>query len=901
VEPLEDRRLLSQTVGVFINKPEAFDGYTLLAPTLSERTYLIDNQGRMVNSWLSKYQPMTSYLITEITEPGTRLKNGDMIRAARLPNTSMNAAGASGRIEAYGWNRKLKWSYTLSNYWRQLHHDFEVMPNGNVLMIAWQRKTRAQAIAAGRDPNTLGGSGHLWIDSVIEVKPNLQGPGGKIVWQWSLWDHLVQNRFPNKANYKAKLSNHPELININFESASEPGAAVVPEDWTHANGIDYNAELDQIVLSVREFSEMWVIEHTSSTAVARGHTGGQYGQGGDLLYRWGNPRTYGAGTKADQEMYYQHDAHWVPKDHPGYETGNITVFDNGIGRPGPDYSAVLEITPPYNPATKTYEIGPGKAYGPADTAWEWTESPDKTKFYSNIISGAVRLPNGNTLIDEGVKGKFIEVTPAGEKAWLYVNPVTSKGVHKQGQPIPQANMRLRARDNLVFRAHKYGPDSPALVGKKLIAGRTIEFNEGDTAGLFNPANGKFYLNNRSDGATNNLIVFQGKPRARRVSVIAGDWTGDGKDSVGYYDPKFKNWTFYATTNGSGAPITTFVHADADVSWKPVVGDWDGDGVDSMGYLDPNTGRWHLYNENDPLATEAAEFRWAAFRPRYKPLAGDWNGDGRDSIGFYDPQRNQWLLNNKIDGSGTNRLVFRWQLRHSSAWIPITGDWELDTRDSIGLYDPDANKWYLNRKNVAGLRHMISFQSPSLPRTWKPVTGNWNGSALKGQPTLVLDPKSAGLSHSLRVAAAPLAEDQLAPLVHTAVARISAVEGAKAAAVLNNLNFQVVDLPGSRLGQVVGGSTIQIDIDAAGIGWFVDGSPGDDVEFAQAGDSQDLLALRGSGARGRVDLLTTVMHELGHVLGRDHAADGLMDDTLTAGTRRVWGGAVDKVYAAGDAV
>ncbi len=902
VETLEDRRLLSQTVGVFVNQPAAFDGYTLLAPSLSETTYLVDNQGRMVNSWLSKYQPMTSYLITEITQPGTRLKNGDMIRAARLPVTSMNAAGASGRIEAYNWNGKLKWSYTLSNYSRQLHHDFEVLPNGNVLMIAWQRKTREQAVAAGRDPNTLGGSGHLWIDTVIEVKPYLKGHGGKIVWQWSLWDHLVQNRFPGRANYRAKLSDNPQRININFESAGDPGAAVVSEDWTHANGIDYNAELNQIVISVREFSEMWVIEHTKTTKLAKGHTGGQYGKGGDLLYRWGNPRTYGAGTKADQKMWYQHDAHWVPEGYPGSETGNITVFDNGIGRPGKDFSAVLEITPPYNEATEKYQIGPGKKYGPAQTTWRWTEGPNKSAFYSNIISGAVRLPNGNTLIDEGVKGKFIEVDPKGNKVWVYVNPVTSRGVHPQGQPIPRANMRLRARDNLVFRAHKYGPDSPALAGKKLVSGRTIERNDGDTVGLVNLGNGKSFLNNRNSGSTKSVKVFRGGPRAQRVTVIAGDWNGSGKDSVGYYDPKFKHWTFFATTSGGGAPVTKFVHAGVKGSFRPVVGDWNGDGTDTFGYLDANTGQWHLYNENAAAAPKAAMFKWAAFKRRYKPIVGDWNGSGRDSIGFYDPQRNVWLLNNKIDGSASNTIVFKWRQQHAASCIPVIGVWVVDTRDSIGLYNPSTNTWHLNRRNTPELSHTIHFQGPSAPGSWKPIAGNWNGSRLKGQPqTLLLDPQSAGLAGPLGGAALSLTDDQLGPLVNTAVDRLAAVPGTQAVSALESLRFEVVDLPGSRLGQVVGGSTIQIDVDAAGAGWFIDNSPGDDVEFTWSDDADEWLALPGGAALGRVDLLTTVMHELGHVVGHDHSDEGVMENSLSAGVRRTWDGAVDRAHSASDGV
>ena len=107
------------------------------------------------------------------------------------------------------------------------------------------------------------------------------------------------------------------------------------------NAIDYNPDLDQIALSVRGNSEVWIIDHSTTTAEAAGHSGGKRGKGGDLLYRWGNPLTYRAGTASDQRYFQQHDVEWVRPGYPG--AGNLTCYNNGLGRG--NYSTVDEFTP----------------------------------------------------------------------------------------------------------------------------------------------------------------------------------------------------------------------------------------------------------------------------------------------------------------------------------------------------------------------------------------------------------------------------------------------------------------------------------------------------------------------------------------------------------------------------
>ena len=104
------------------------------------------------------------------------------------------------------------------------------------------------------------------------------------------------------------------------------------------------------------------------------------------------------------------------------------------------------------------------------------------------------------------------------------------------------------------------------------------------------------------------------------------------------------------------------------------------------------------------------------------------------------------------------------------------------------------------------------------------------------------------------------------------------------------------MAGARLGEA-SGVTITLDVNAAGYGWYVDATPWDNAEFEHIDGTGDLTALAGSPAANRFDLLTAVMHELGHVLGYGHQNRGLMDDTLSLQTRRpIDADATDGVFA-----
>ncbi len=307
------------------------------------------------------------------------------------------------------------------------------MPNGNVLILAWERKSAEEALAAGRSPKLLPDA-ELWPDSVLEYSP----AAGRIVWEWHVWDHLVQDHDPTKANY-GDVNAHPEKIDVNYVLEGNGG----DKDWNHANGIDYNAARDEIIVSSRSFSELWVIDHSTTTDTARGPAG-------DLLFRYGNPATIGA--DGPRKLYVQHDAEWIPDGLPG--AGNILVFSNGLPKTRP-YSTVEEITP---------ELVDGHYTRAADGtsgAEDHTIYPTKRadRFFAAIVSSAQRLPNGDTVMTDGPRGTIIEATADGRVVWKYENThfTVRKNTPKSsgsGEPIEPWWM---------FRSLRYTPDYPGLL------------------------------------------------------------------------------------------------------------------------------------------------------------------------------------------------------------------------------------------------------------------------------------------------------------------------------------------------------------------------------------------------------------------------------------------------------
>lgn len=364
-------------------KSQIYDGYTLYNVTGGYTTYLLDVNKNIYHSW--SCNTALSYVVY-------LLPDGSILRPARNTGNILNGAAVAGRIQKYHWNGTLLWDYVYSTSTYCTHHDIEPLPNGNVLLISWDYKTAAENSAAG-----CTSAGSRYSEKIIEVQP-VGATGGNIVWEWKLWDHLIQSVDSTKSNYGV-IKDNPGRLNINYKNTIS--------DWFHMNSIDYNAELDQITFSSHNLNEIYVIDHSTTTAQAAGKTGGKSGKGGDFLYRWGNPEAYGAGTISNRIFKVVHDSRWIPDGYPNQK--KMMAFNNtgGVG----NSSVVDVIDPPYNGFN--YLLTPGSAYAPSS----YFIRHQCVKNASGQ-SGAHYLPNGNLFVSLN-NGYLYEVNTSGVEVWNY--------------------------------------------------------------------------------------------------------------------------------------------------------------------------------------------------------------------------------------------------------------------------------------------------------------------------------------------------------------------------------------------------------------------------------------------------------------------------------------------------
>ena len=365
-------------------------------------SYLMNKNGEVKHVWEHYSSPASIPYLFE---------NKVLIRPALVDFPIIDLPGRGGLIQKINWTGEIIWEFIYSDEFVQQHHDIEILPNGNILLLAWEKKLQNEVIQKGKINHT----GVLYVDMIIEIEP--QGINeANIVWEWHLWDHLIQDVSTEFDDFGV-VSNHPELFDINYlnndnnEGPGPPGNE--SPDFVHLNAIHYNELLDQIIVTSRTANEIFIIDHSTTTEEASGHSGGNYGKGGDFLYRWGNPQNYNLGNSDDQILFAPHSANWINENYPG--SGNILIFNNGVGMSDNNYSSIIEIEPPLD-INNNYIYEDGEIFLPETMIINYNNN---NSFYSPFQSGVLRLQNGNTIVTVTDQDLIFEINQDLEVVWEF--------------------------------------------------------------------------------------------------------------------------------------------------------------------------------------------------------------------------------------------------------------------------------------------------------------------------------------------------------------------------------------------------------------------------------------------------------------------------------------------------
>jgi len=448
--------IAQNTVGTIEYNPDlAQDGYNMIVPLFGNGATLVDMCGEVVHAWTSAdslRNTTWSYL----------QENGDIVmtlRQANVANDVIWTGGGGGIIERRTWDNDVVWSYTLNDSLYRLHHDIHVMDNGNVLALVWELKDSLEYIAAGGDMSLIDDV--IWSEVILELEPNGNG-GADVVWEWSAWDHLVQDYDETKSNYGV-IADNPQKINLNSNTSQgqQPLA-----DWLHMNSIHFNPVFGQIMVSVPNLNEVWIIDYAG-------------GAEGSIIWRWGNPAAYDRGTADDQKLFFQHDARWayegIGLSDPHF--GTVTVFNNRVPdaeAPAGYHSEACILEPVYDFYENEYALDLASGtYLPLDFD-EVYAAPNPADLASNITSNYQILPDGHSLIGEGNQGEAIELDENNEVVWRYKIPLSSTGINLP-QPVAQGTV-LSPMQNLMFRMQRFASDFPGFAGQDLTPVGVIELD-----------------------------------------------------------------------------------------------------------------------------------------------------------------------------------------------------------------------------------------------------------------------------------------------------------------------------------------------------------------------------------------------------------------------------------------
>lgn len=385
--------------GTTIYKPEkSFNGYTILT-TKGNQTILIDMNGNVVKHWEN---------LCDEEHPAKILPGG----------YAMGATGARGRLYEHedsndlsivDWDGNIVWTSPKAG----MHHDFQ--REGNP--VGYYVPGMDPLIGSGKTlilshkvvKNKRISDKPLYDDFIFEVDHD-----GKVIFEWLASDHIKEMGFDQDA--RTTMYRYPNYVMTRTKG-------VVGGDWIHINSASWLGPNKWFDAGDERFHPDNIIydgRQTNTTGIISRKTG-------KIVWHLGPDFTASRALKKIKPTIGLHHAHMIPRGLPG--EGNILIFDNGGygGYGPPNAGAPTGLNDARRDYSRVIEIDPIKL----KIVWEYSANKagfrDKYKFYSDYISSAQRLPNGNTLITEGSLGRIFEVTAGSKKekpetVWEYISP-----------------------------------------------------------------------------------------------------------------------------------------------------------------------------------------------------------------------------------------------------------------------------------------------------------------------------------------------------------------------------------------------------------------------------------------------------------------------------------------------
>jgi hypothetical protein len=314
------------------------------------------------------------------------------------------------------------------------------------------------------------------------------------------------------------------------------------------------------------------------------------------------------------------------------------------------------------------EFLPGTLGGGWDTGVSWygaplSDGPGGTRGYSSAP-----CEGGDISFDSAETWSLTTGVPFGQPAYL-----KSFALHHSGHAIG-----LGESTDPESVMYQQGESMRTKLAWDDIAG--VQY-------IYGRLNSLFHLrNSNSTGSPDSSFFFNNfgdKP-------VAGDWNGDGDDTIGIWRPS--NGNFILREGNPFGEQTKFQYGKSGD--RPVVGDWDGNGTTTAGIYRPSNTSFYLDNTN---TSSSSEYFFAYGTSEDLPVAGDWDGNGTETVGVFRPSNGTFYLRNS-NSAGPAALTFAFGAKGDQ---PVVADWNNDGIDTVGVYRPSTGMFYIRNSNSAG--------------------------------------------------------------------------------------------------------------------------------------------------------------------------------------------------------